>query len=189
MSLFTTSSSCRLAQSIRKSGNADTREFLILRIFPKSKLVRALASIETSKSDSPPPPCPIPISGQEESPERFHRAMLELISGKRALSHATYRTRFLRSSGRSMEFPHFFIHEFAFTKELLLLIPRLREPASPSEPSSLQPRKGFAATIQFPHGIRGEIHIIGVFPLTMEVPPKQAAIPMAPVIVGVIYMR
>lgn len=156
MSLFTTSSSCRFAQSMRKSGNADTREFFILIIFPKSKFLRAAVSRDTSKFDSPPPPSPMPISGPAERLERFHCAILALISGRCALSPATYEIIFLLSSGRSAVFPHCFIQAFALTYELFVFIPRPREPASPSEPSLLQPRRGFAATIQFPHGTRGE---------------------------------
>lgn len=171
---------------MRKSGKADTLLFLIFRIFPKSKFLMAAESMETSKLDSPQPPSPTPTNGPAERLERFHRAMLALISGRYAVSPATYRTIFFRSSGRSAVSPHFFTQALAFTKELSLSIPRPREPASPSEPSSLQPNKGFAATTQFPPGMSGEIPGGGILPLTAGITLKHAATPMAPVMVGVI---
>lgn len=100
--------------------------------------------------------------------------------------------RFFLSSGRRAVFCHCgpcFVQAFAFTKGLLLSIPRPREPASPSDPSSLQPKRGFAATIQFPQGTSGEIPAGGICPDKIGIGPKHAATPIAPVIVGVINNR
>ncbi len=93
---------------------------------------------------------------------------------------------FFLSSGSSAVFPDGFIQAFALTYELLLLIPSPRDPASPSEPSSLHPTRGFAATTQFPHGTSGDAPGGGIFPLIIGIILKHAATPIAPVIVGVI---
>ena len=164
MSLFTTSSNCRVAQSIRKSGNDDTRVFLIFKIFQKSKCFSAAVSMDTSKLDSPPPFIPTPISGPDVRLESPHRAMLAFISGNREVSPATYLTIFLLSSGRRILFQLPLTHAFAFTEASFVFIPRPSDPASPSEPSSLHPKRGMAATIQFPHGIIGEIPGGGIRP-------------------------
>jgi len=71
----------------------------------------------------------------------------------------------------------------------LVFIPRPRYPAFPSVPLFLQLESGCAATIQFPPGISGEAPCGGSFPTCQEFPPKHAAIPIAPVIVGVTYSR
>lgn len=88
----------------------------------------------------------------------------------------------------SFPVPESFTHALALTYEFPLLMPSPRDPASPSEPSSLQLASDFAATIQFPHGTIGETHGGGDNPA----PPlsqKHTAVPTAPVMVGVIKRR
>ena len=93
--------------------------------------------------------------------------------------------RVFLSSGKRILFPEGFTQALAFTFGLLLSIPSPRELTSPSEPSSLQLIRGVAATIQFPHGMRGDTHIGGILHEIEEAHQKHAAIPTAPVIVGV----
>jgi hypothetical protein len=96
-----------LTQSIRKSGNADMRLFLILRILPKSKFLSAVISIETSKfgSSHDPLQSPIPISGPADILVGIlPAAILALISGSTELSPPTYWSIFDRSSLLRKEF-------------------------------------------------------------------------------------
>ena len=60
---------------------------------------------------------------------------------------------------------------------------------APSDPSSLHPERGFAATTQFPPGIYGDAHFGGIFPTTLAGHLKHIAAPIDPVIVGVINNR
>jgi hypothetical protein len=160
-------------------------------IFPESRFARAARSIEVSKGD-PSVPFPIPTSGQEDTLRSFPCHKLALISGRRALFPETYWRIFFRSSGRRILDPTELLgtQEFALKEELppLLSISPC-EPTSPLEPSGAQLASGFAATTQFPPGIRGEAHFGGIFPTITAGPPKHIAIPTAPVIVGVMKRR
>ena len=64
-----------------------------------------------------------------------------------------------------------------------------RSSIAPSDPSSLHPESGFDATTQLPPGTSGDTFFGGSFPVTFAGPPKHAATPMEPVIVGVIKNR
>jgi hypothetical protein len=60
---------------------------------------------------------------------------------------------------------------------------------SPDDPSHLHIGRDLATTIQFPHGTSGESAGGGIFPDTIEVPPKQIAVQTQSVSVGVTYIR
>lgn len=73
-----------------------------------------------------------------------------------------------------------------------LINPLLLEPselAAHSDPSSLHILSGFAAITQPPPGKSGESHFGGMFPAIFTGPEKQAATPIAPVMVGVTKRR